>query len=119
MIPPPSTRRRFSALLDRIENNGVKIMLVEDTSRFARDLVAQEPPTMSITDPAYGVPRPVTGARLYTTPGKRRTEFITDASMKLDLRHDAPRDEPAECVQKYLASAMQSDLMHFVEGPIH
>jgi hypothetical protein len=47
------------------------------------------------------------------------TEFITDASMKLDLRHGAPRDEPAECVQKYLAPAMQSDLMHFVEGPIH
>ena len=63
--------------------------------------------------------RPSPARRLYTTPGKRRTEFITDASMKLDLRHGAPRDEPAECVQKYLAPAMQSDLMHFVEGPIH
>jgi DNA invertase Pin-like site-specific DNA recombinase len=29
-------------LLDRIEGNGVRIVLVEDASRFARDLVVQE-----------------------------------------------------------------------------
>jgi len=29
-------------LLDRVENNGVRVVLVEDASRFARDLVAQE-----------------------------------------------------------------------------
>jgi DNA invertase Pin-like site-specific DNA recombinase len=39
---PIEARPGFSALLDRIENNGVKIVLVEDASRFARDLVAQE-----------------------------------------------------------------------------
>ncbi len=32
----------FAALLDRIEGNGVRIVLVEDASRFAGDLVAQE-----------------------------------------------------------------------------
>src|SRR4029077_12898578 len=39
---PIETRPGFSALLDRIENNGVRTVIVEDASRFARDLVAQE-----------------------------------------------------------------------------
>jgi DNA invertase Pin-like site-specific DNA recombinase len=36
------TRPGFSALLDRIEANGVRTVVVEDSSRFARDLVIQE-----------------------------------------------------------------------------
>jgi DNA invertase Pin-like site-specific DNA recombinase len=39
---PIESRPGFSALLDRIEGNGVRLVLVEDASRFARDLVAQE-----------------------------------------------------------------------------
>src|SRR6202035_382193 len=39
---PIETRPGFSALLDRIEGNGVRTVLVEDASRFARDLVTQE-----------------------------------------------------------------------------
>jgi DNA invertase Pin-like site-specific DNA recombinase len=39
---PIETRPGFAALLDRIEGNGVRTVLVEDASRFARDLVAQE-----------------------------------------------------------------------------
>jgi DNA invertase Pin-like site-specific DNA recombinase len=39
---PIEARPGFSALLDRLENNGVRTVLVEDASRFARDLVAQE-----------------------------------------------------------------------------
>jgi DNA invertase Pin-like site-specific DNA recombinase len=39
---PIETRPGFAALLDRIEGNGVRAVLVEDASRFARDLVAQE-----------------------------------------------------------------------------
>jgi DNA invertase Pin-like site-specific DNA recombinase len=39
---PIETRPGFTALLDRIEGNGVRVVLVEDASRFARDLVAQE-----------------------------------------------------------------------------
>ena len=31
-----------TALLDRIEDNGVRTVLVEDASRFARELMAQE-----------------------------------------------------------------------------
>jgi DNA invertase Pin-like site-specific DNA recombinase len=39
---PIESRPGFAALPDRIENNGVKAILIEDASRFARDLVAQE-----------------------------------------------------------------------------
>ena len=39
---PVETRAGFAAMLDRIEGNGVRLVIVEDASRFARDLVAQE-----------------------------------------------------------------------------
>lgn len=39
---PIETRPGFAALLDRIERNWVRVVVVEDASRFARDLVAQE-----------------------------------------------------------------------------
>lgn len=39
---PIETRPGFAALLDRIEGNGVRTVIVEDASRFARDLVTQE-----------------------------------------------------------------------------
>jgi DNA invertase Pin-like site-specific DNA recombinase len=39
---PIETRPGFSALLDRIETNGVRTVIVEDASRFARELVTQE-----------------------------------------------------------------------------
>jgi DNA invertase Pin-like site-specific DNA recombinase len=39
---PLESRPGFAALLDRVENNGVRVALVEDASRFARDLIAQE-----------------------------------------------------------------------------
>src|SRR5215203_4878315 len=38
---PIETRPGFTALLDRIEGNGVRTVVVEDASRFARDLVTQ------------------------------------------------------------------------------
>jgi DNA invertase Pin-like site-specific DNA recombinase len=41
-VDPIETRPGFSALLDRIESNGVRTVIVEDASRFARDLVTQE-----------------------------------------------------------------------------
>jgi DNA invertase Pin-like site-specific DNA recombinase len=39
---PIETRPGFSSLLDRIETNGVRTVIVEDASRFARELVTQE-----------------------------------------------------------------------------
>jgi len=39
---PIETRAGFAVLLDRIEGNGVRTVIVEDASRFARELMAQE-----------------------------------------------------------------------------
>jgi DNA invertase Pin-like site-specific DNA recombinase len=39
---PIEIRPGFAALLDRIEENGARVVIVEDASRFARDLVTQE-----------------------------------------------------------------------------
>lgn len=39
---PIESRPGFAALLDRIEGNGVRTVIVEDASRFARDLMVQE-----------------------------------------------------------------------------
>ena len=39
---PVETRAGFAAMLDRIEGNGVRLVLVEDASRFARSVIAQE-----------------------------------------------------------------------------
>lgn len=39
---PIETRKGFAALLDKIEGNGVRTVIVEDASRFARELLTQE-----------------------------------------------------------------------------
>jgi DNA invertase Pin-like site-specific DNA recombinase len=39
---PIEARPGFAALLDRIEANGVRVVICEDASRFARELVTQE-----------------------------------------------------------------------------
>lgn len=39
---PIESRPGFAALLNRIDGNGVRIVLVEDATRSARDLMAQE-----------------------------------------------------------------------------
>ena len=44
------TRPGFNRLLDRIESNGVKVVLVEDASRFARDLMTQETGITALMD---------------------------------------------------------------------
>ena len=39
---PIETRPGFAAMLERIESNGVKTIIVETANRFARDLMVQE-----------------------------------------------------------------------------
>jgi DNA invertase Pin-like site-specific DNA recombinase len=39
---PIESRAGFAAMLDRIEGNGVRTIIVEDASRFARSVIAQE-----------------------------------------------------------------------------
>jgi DNA invertase Pin-like site-specific DNA recombinase len=41
-VDPIQDRPGFAQLLDRIEDNGVRTVIVEDASRFARELMAQE-----------------------------------------------------------------------------
>jgi DNA invertase Pin-like site-specific DNA recombinase len=39
---PVDTRAGFAAMLEQIEGNGVRTIIVETSSRFARDLMVQE-----------------------------------------------------------------------------
>lgn len=60
-----NTRPGFAALLDCIEGNGVRTVIVEDASRFARHLMAQE----------TGIVMLITrGVRLMTTSGDDLTD---------------------------------------------
>src|SRR5262245_2416281 len=62
---PIEGREGFARLLDRIEGNGISTVIVEDASRFARDLVVQE---LGIALPAKR------GVRLLTASGDDLTD---------------------------------------------
>jgi DNA invertase Pin-like site-specific DNA recombinase len=62
---PIESRPGFAALLDRIESNGVRTVIVEDASRFARDLVTQELGILALTK---------RGVRLLTASGDDMTD---------------------------------------------
>lgn len=75
---PIESRPGFAALLNRIESNHVKVVLVEDASRFARDLMAQE----------LGIGVLVKlGMRVLTASGDDLT--VTDDPMKVAMRQIA------------------------------
>jgi DNA invertase Pin-like site-specific DNA recombinase len=75
---PIETRPGFAALLNRIEGNSVRVVLVEDASRFARDLMAQE----------LGLGLLVKlGMRVLTANGDDLT--VTDDHMKVAMRQIA------------------------------
>jgi DNA invertase Pin-like site-specific DNA recombinase len=75
---PIEARPGFMALLDRIEANGVRTVLVEDASRFARDLLTQELGILSL------IQRSV---RVLTASGDDLTQ--TDDPMKTAMRQMA------------------------------
>jgi DNA invertase Pin-like site-specific DNA recombinase len=75
---PIESRPGFAALLNRIERNGVRVVLVEDASRFARDLMAQEL--------GLGVLIKL-GMRVLTANGDDLT--VTDDHMKVAMRQIA------------------------------
>jgi DNA invertase Pin-like site-specific DNA recombinase len=70
---PIETRPGFKALLDRIEANGVRVVIVEDASRFARELMAQELGIVLLTQ---------RGVRLLTANGDDLTD-TKDPSRKM------------------------------------
>ena len=71
-------RPGFAALLDKIEGNGVRTVIVEDASRFARDLMTQELGIVSLTE---------RGVTVLTASGDNLTE--TEDSMKKFMRQIA------------------------------
>ncbi|ANY78905.1 serine recombinase [Microvirga ossetica] len=75
---PIETRPGFSALLDRIESNGVRVVLVEDASRFARQLSVQEAGILALND---------RGVMVLTASGDNLTE--TDDPYKVAMRQMA------------------------------
>lgn len=75
---PIDTRPGFAALLARIESNGVRLVIVEDASRFARDLVTQELGILSLIE---------LGVRVVTAGGLDLTE--TDDPFKVAMRQIA------------------------------
>jgi DNA invertase Pin-like site-specific DNA recombinase len=72
------TRPGFSALLDRIEANGVRTVVVEDSSRFARDMLTAELGIMAL------IKRDV---RVFTANGEDLT--ATDDPMRVAMRQVA------------------------------
>ena len=75
---PIETRPGFSALLDRIEGNGVRVVIIEDASRFARDLMTQELGILSLIK---------LGVRVITATGDDLTD--TTDPMKKAMRQIA------------------------------
>jgi len=62
---PIESRPGFAALLDRIEGNGVRVVLVEDGSRFARELIPQELGILALIS---------RGVKVYTANGDELTD---------------------------------------------
>src|SRR3954452_12463821 len=75
---PIEVRPGFAALLDRIESNGVRTVIVEDASRFARDLVTQELGILALIG---------RGVRVLTASGDDLTN--TDDPFKVAMRQIA------------------------------
>jgi DNA invertase Pin-like site-specific DNA recombinase len=75
---PIETRPGFTAMLERIEGNGVRVVLVEDTSRFARSVIAQELGVLAMQ---------ARGVRVLTSSGEDLTS--TDDPAKVMMRQIA------------------------------
>ena len=75
---PIETRPGFNRLLDRIEGNGVRVVIIEDASRFARDLMTQELGILSLIK---------LGVRVITATGDDLTD--TTDPMKKAMRQIA------------------------------
>ena len=75
---PIEVRPGFAALLDRIEGNGLRTVIVEDASRFARDLVTQELGILALIG---------RGVRVLTATGDDLT--ATDDYFKVAMRQIA------------------------------
>ena len=73
-----SDRPQFSAMLDRIESNGVRIVIVEGADRLARSVMAQELAVMACQE---------RGIQIITSSGQNLTE--SDDPAKVAMRQMA------------------------------
>jgi DNA invertase Pin-like site-specific DNA recombinase len=78
LVDPIESRPGFSALLDRIEANGVRTVVVEDASRFARQLIIQEAGIIALIE---------RGVRVLTASGDDLT--ATEVPFKVAMRQIA------------------------------
>lgn len=93
---PVETRPGFAAMLDRIEGNGVRLVIVEDASRFARSLMAQELGVLVMSG---------RGVKVVTAGGENLTE--TDDPSRVMMRQVAgafSQYEKTRLVQKLRAA---------------
>lgn len=72
---PVETRQGFSDLLDRIESNGVRVVIIEDASRLARSVLVQELAILALQ---------TREVRVLASNGDDLTE--TDDEMKVAMR---------------------------------
>lgn len=89
-------RPGFAALLDRIEGNGVRVVIVEDASRFARHVLTQELGLIALQQ---------RGVKVFTANGDDLTE--TDDPSKVMMRQVAAafsQFEKARLVSKLAAA---------------
>lgn len=106
---PIDVRPGFLALLERIASNGVRTVLVEDASRFARTLMTQEAGIATLAG---------LGVRVLTTRGDDLTE--SDDEMRVAMRQIAgvfSQLEKTRLVKKLAAArARKRAAGHKVEG---
>ena len=91
---PIEIRPGFAALLDRIEGNGVRTVIVEDASRFARELVTQELGILALIK---------RGVRVLTANGDDLTDS-SDPSRKMMRQIAGSFAEKARLVAKLKAA---------------
>lgn len=75
---PIESRPGFAEMLERIEGNGVRVVIVEDASRFARSVIAQELGVLAMQ---------TRGVRVLTASGEDLT--ATDDPTKILMRQIA------------------------------
>ncbi|MCK1413266.1 recombinase family protein [Bradyrhizobium sp. CW4] len=106
---PIESRAGFAALLDRIESNGVRTVIVEDASRFARELMTQELGILALIN---------RGVRVLTANGDDLTDS-TDPSrvMMRQIAGAFHQYEKARLVAKLKAARQRKrELVGKVEG---
>ena len=103
---PIAERPGFAKLLDRIEGNGVRVVIVEDASRFARELMTQELRIIALVQ---------RGVRVLTANG----DDLTDSS---DLSRKMTADRRRVCRVRegtaYLEAAPHAGSRQSGAGPL-